>query len=41
MIELGFSVEGAARAEYAAVPTLRFALGVTSETPVPLLLTRE
>ncbi len=30
MIELGFSVEGAARVEHAAVPTLRFALGVSS-----------
>ena len=34
MVELGFSVDGAARVEHAAVPTLRFALGVASETPV-------
>jgi hypothetical protein len=28
MIDLGFTVEGAARLEHAAVPTLRFALGI-------------
>ena len=38
MVELGFSVEGAARVEHAAVPTLRFALRVTSETPVRSVL---
>lgn len=38
MIELAFSVEGAARVEYAAVPTLRFALRVASETPVRSVL---
>jgi hypothetical protein len=38
VIELGFSVEGAARVEYAAVPTLRFTLGVTSATPVRSVL---
>jgi hypothetical protein len=38
VIELGFSVEGAARVEFAAVPTLRFSLGVRSETPVRSVL---
>ncbi len=38
MLELGFSVDGAARVEHAAVPTLRFALGITSETPVRSVL---
>ena len=38
MIDLGFSVEGAARVEHAAVPTLRFALRVSSETPVRSVL---
>jgi len=37
-VELGFSVEGAARVEHAAVPTLRFALRLTSETPVRSVL---
>jgi Family of unknown function (DUF6084) len=36
--ELGFSVEGAARVEYAAVPTLRFTLRVESDTPVRSVL---
>ena len=38
MVELGFSVLGASRVEHAAVPTLRFALEVTSETPVRSVL---
>jgi len=38
VIDLAFSVEGAARVEYAASPTLRFALGVASETPVRSVL---
>jgi Family of unknown function (DUF6084) len=38
LIELAFSVDGAARVEHAAVPTLRFALGVASETPVRSVL---
>jgi hypothetical protein len=38
VIELGFSVDGAARVEHTAVPTLRFALGVTSQTPVRSVL---
>ena len=38
MIELGFSVTGAERVEHAAVPTLRFALRVTSEVPVRSVL---
>ena len=38
MVELAFSVEGAARVEHAAVPTLRFALRVASETPVRSVL---
>ena len=38
MIELGFAVEDAARVEHAAVPTLRFALRVSSETPVRSVL---
>jgi len=38
VVQLGFSVLAAARAEYAAVPTLRFALGVESETPVRSVL---
>jgi uncharacterized protein DUF6084 len=38
VIDLGFSVEGAARVEHTAVPTLRFALGVTSITPVRSVL---
>jgi hypothetical protein len=38
VLELGFSVDGAARVEYAAVPTLRFALGVESEVPVRSVL---
>ena len=38
MVELGFSVLGAARVEHTAVPTLRFALGVSSETPVRSVL---
>jgi hypothetical protein len=38
VIELGFSVEGAARVEHTAVPTLRFALEVTSEIPVRSVL---
>ena len=38
MIELGFSVLGADRVEHTAVPTLRFALGVESETPVRSVL---
>jgi hypothetical protein len=36
--ELEFSVVGAARVEYAAVPTLRFALRVTSDAPVRSVL---
>jgi hypothetical protein len=38
VLELGFSIDGAARVEHAAVPTLRFALGVESETPVRSVL---
>ncbi len=38
MVELGFSVLGATRVEHTAVPTLRFALGVSSETPVRSVL---
>ena len=38
MVELGFTVEDAARVEYAAVPTLRFTVGVTSEVPVRSVL---
>jgi hypothetical protein len=38
MVELGFSVVGAARVEHTAVPTLRFALEVTAETPVRSVL---
>jgi Family of unknown function (DUF6084) len=38
VVELGFSVEGAARVEHAAVPTLRFALRVTAERPVRSVL---
>ena len=38
MVEVGFSVLGAARVEHTAVPTLRFALGVSSETPVRSVL---
>jgi hypothetical protein len=38
VVELGFSVVGAARVEHTAVPTLRFALEVTSETPVRSVL---
>jgi uncharacterized protein DUF6084 len=38
VIALGFSVEGAARVEHAAVPTLRFALGVSCEVPVRSVL---
>jgi hypothetical protein len=38
MVELGFSVKGAARVEHTAVPTLRFALEVTSEIPVRSVL---
>jgi len=36
--ELSFSVDGAARVEHAAVPTLRFALRVTSDAPVRSVL---
>lgn len=36
--ELSFSVDGAARVEHAAVPTLRFALRVESDTPVRSVL---
>jgi uncharacterized protein DUF6084 len=36
--DLGFSVEGAARVEYAAVPTLRFTLRVDSDAPVRSVL---
>jgi Family of unknown function (DUF6084) len=36
--ELTFSVEGAARVEHAAVPTLRFSLAVSSDTPVRSVL---
>jgi hypothetical protein len=36
--ELDFSVEGAARVEHAAVPTLRFALRVASDSPVRSVL---
>jgi len=38
VVEVGFSVLGAARVEHTAVPTLRFALGVSSETPVRSVL---
>jgi hypothetical protein len=38
LVELGFTVEDAARVEYAAVPTLRFTVGVTSEVPVRSVL---
>ena len=38
MVELGFSILGATRVEHTAVPTLRFALGVSSETPVRSVL---
>jgi len=38
MVDLAFSVDGAARVEHAAVPTLRFALRVASETPVRSVL---
>jgi hypothetical protein len=38
MVDLGFSVVGAARVEHTAVPTLRFALEVSSETPVRSVL---
>jgi hypothetical protein len=38
VVELGFSVVGAARVEHTAVPTLRFALEVTSQTPVRSVL---
>jgi hypothetical protein len=38
VVSLGFSVEGAARVEHAAVPTLRFALRVESEIPVRSVL---
>jgi hypothetical protein len=36
--ELDFAVTGAARVEHAAVPTLRFALNVTSDAPVRSVL---
>ena len=36
--ELSFSVEGAARVEHAAVPTLRFEVRVDSDTPVRSVL---
>jgi hypothetical protein len=36
--ELSFSVDGAARVEHAAVPTLRFALRVDSDAPVRSVL---
>ena len=38
MIELGFSVIGAERVEHAAVPTLRFALEISSVVPVRSVL---
>ncbi len=38
MVELGFSVLDAARVEHAAVPTLRFSLGVSAEVPVRSVL---
>ena len=38
MVELGFSVDDAARVEHAAVPTLRFSLGVSAEVPVRSVL---
>jgi hypothetical protein len=38
LIELGFSVLGAARVEHAAAPTLRFSLGVASAVPVRSVL---
>src|SRR3954464_12822917 len=38
MVALAFSVDGAARVEHTAVPTLRFALRVESETPVRSVL---
>jgi hypothetical protein len=38
MVELGFSVAGAERVEHTAVPTLRFALRVSSEIPVRSVL---
>jgi hypothetical protein len=36
--ELSFSVEGAARVEHAAVPTLRFSLAVSADRPVRSVL---
>ena len=38
MLELGFSVVGAARVEHAAVPTLRFEVRVCAEEPVRSVL---
>jgi len=38
VVELGFSVVGAARVEHTAVPTLRFDLEVASEVPVRSVL---
>jgi hypothetical protein len=38
VIELGFSVVGAARVEHTAVPTLRFELEIASEVPVRSVL---
>jgi len=38
VVDLGFSVEGAARVEHAAVPTLRFSLRIASEVPVRSVL---
>jgi hypothetical protein len=38
VVDLGFSVLGASRVEYTAVPTLRFALEVTAEIPVRSVL---
>jgi Family of unknown function (DUF6084) len=38
VVELGFTVEDAARVEHAAVPTLRFSVGLTAEVPVRSVL---
>jgi hypothetical protein len=38
VVELGFSILDAARVEHAAVPTLRFSLGVSAEVPVRSVL---
>jgi hypothetical protein len=38
VVELGFSIDGAARLEHAAAPTLRFALGIESAEPIRSVL---